>query len=38
MNEEFKSHVLIVNSYELKNSKLFENEASRINKDFEFAF
>jgi hypothetical protein len=38
MNEEFKSHVLIVNSYELKNSKLFEDEASRIDEDFEFAF
>jgi hypothetical protein len=38
MNEEFESHVLIVNSYELKDSKSFENEASRIDEDFESVF
>ncbi len=38
MNEEFESHVLIVNSYELKDSRLLKNEANRIDEDFESAF
>jgi hypothetical protein len=38
MSEEFESHKLIVNSYELKSSKSFENETSDIDENFESAF
>jgi hypothetical protein len=38
MSEKFESHELIVNSYELEDSKSFEDEASEIDEDFESAF
>ncbi len=37
-DEEFESLVLIVNSYELTNSRFFEDESSEIDDDFDFAF